>query len=104
MVHLDAGYNNATARQALAERGIEAVIARRRGRRRGRRRDRSGRLQAPLGQRWVVERAHAWLNAFGQLRRSTDRRIAHRLAWLALACALVVTVKLVDWARRWNAY
>ncbi len=109
VVHLDAGYDCAPARTALRAAGVEAEVAprRRRSRRRagGRDHPRPGRrLAVPLGRRWVVERAHAWLNAFGQLRRSTDRRTAHRLAWLALACALVVTVKLVDWARRWNAY
>ena len=38
-----------------------------------------------LGPRWPVERTNAWLINFGQLRRNTDRKLAHRLAQLALA-------------------
>ena len=55
-----------------------------------------------LGMRWPVERTNSWMSNFGQLRRSTDRFIHHRLDQIALAVALVVTVKLVKWADRWS--
>ena len=55
-----------------------------------------------LGQRWPVERTNSWLSNFGQLRRNTDRLSIHRAAALALAIALIITIKLVIWAKRWN--
>ena len=39
---------------------------------------------------------------YGQLRRNTDRRIAHRLAQVALAVVFILTIKLIAWADRWN--
>lgn len=55
-VHLDRGYDSGLTRQRLAARGMAGEIAR------------HGR-PAPLtaGQRWVVERTHAWTNAFKKL-------------------------------------
>jgi transposase len=55
-----------------------------------------------LGLRWTVERTNSWFSNFGQLRRNTDRRVVHRLAQIALAVALIITVKLLKWADRWN--
>ncbi len=55
-----------------------------------------------LGMRWPVERTNSWMSNFGQLRRNTDRFIHHRLDQIALAVALVITVKLVKWANRWS--
>jgi transposase len=43
-----------------------------------------------LGQhRWVVERTHAWLAAFGKLRTRFERSIHTHLALLSLACSLI---------------
>jgi hypothetical protein len=39
---------------------------------------------------------------FGQLRRNTDRFIHQRLAELALAITVIVTIKLIKWADRWS--
>jgi transposase len=57
-----------------------------------------------MGQRWPVERTNSWFSNFGQLRRNTDRDPEHRLAQidLAVAVALIITVKLIKWAKRWN--
>lgn len=49
-----------------------------------------------LGRRWAVERANSWLTNFGQLRRATDRVKVSRDAWLALAMALILVVKLTS--------
>ncbi len=76
----------------------DAVIARRR--RRGD--TTSSRPPLKLGLRWAVERTNSWLSDYGQLRRNTDRFVAHRLAQLALAITLIITVKLIDWADRWS--
>ena len=55
-----------------------------------------------MGQRWPVERTNSWFSNFGQLRRNTDRFIPQRLSQIALAIALILTVKLVKWAKRWT--
>jgi IS5 family transposase len=39
--------------------------------------------------RWVVERTHAWLAAFGKLRVRFERRIDSHLAFLSLACCVI---------------
>lgn len=55
-----------------------------------------------LGLRWPVERTNSWFSNFGQLRRNTDRHPQQRLAQIALAVTLILTVKLVKWAKRWT--
>ncbi len=52
-------------------------------------------LLVGFGRRWIVERTHAWLRNFGQLRRNTDRRTKHRHAALCLATALLITSRLI---------
>lgn len=90
-VHLDRGYRYVFVREALAGRNLEGVLPR------GPKR--AGR---DFGIRWAVERTNSWLSNFGQLRRNTDRRPAHRLAQLALAVVLLLTAKLIDWRDRWS--
>jgi transposase len=95
---LDRGYDSLATRARLAERGIDdAVIARKR--KRGEAREKT---RLPMGLRWPVERTNSWLSNFGQLRRNTDRKTIHRLAQLALAVALLLTAKLIDWRNRWS--
>jgi transposase len=96
---LDRGYDSELTRTRLAERGItDAVIAQKR-----KRGSATGTTRQPMGLRWPVERTNSWLSNFGQLRRNTDRFSAHRLAQFALAVALIITVKLVKWAKRWGS-
>lgn len=98
-IWLDRGYDSALTRTRLVERGIDdAVIAKKR-----RRGSAEGPKHQPMGLRWPVERTNSWLSNFGQLRRNTDRFNAHRLAQFALAVALIITVKLVKWAKRWDS-
>jgi transposase len=97
-LHLDRGYDNQRVWTLLAETGISDVIC-------SRKRPRGEAKQpkrVPLGMRWPVERTNSWLSNYGQLRRNTDRRITHRLAALALAIALTLTIKLIKWADSWN--
>jgi transposase len=98
-LHLDRGYDNGVVRAECGSRGLtDLVIAERR---------KTGTAdkpkRVPLGLRWPIERSNSWLSNFGQLRRNTDRFIPHRLAQIALAVALIITIKLVKWAARWNA-
>ena len=97
-VHLDRGYDSSTVRDVLTSYGItDTCISRRRP---------SGRAKTkvlvPRGLRWPVERTNAWMANFGQLRRNTDRRSVHRLAQFALALALLIAAKLIDWRDRWS--
>lgn len=96
-LHLDRGYDNDTARNLCTSFGLrDTVIAAKRSSRR------AGPGHSGLGLRWAVERTNSWLSNFGQLRRTTDRRLHHRHAHLSLAITLIITAKLIDWAQRWS--
>ena len=96
-IWLDRGYDSEVTRQRLAERLLDdAVIANKR--KKGEAEEES----QPMGMRWPVERTNAWLAAFGQLRRNTDRKIIHRLAQFALAVTFMLTAKLIDYRNRWS--
>jgi IS5 family transposase len=78
-LHADKGYDFARCRDHIKRRGIQDRIARR-----GiERNDRLGR------HRWVVERTHSWLAAFGKLRVRFERAIQTHLALLSLACCVI---------------
>lgn len=83
-VLLDRGYLGAAVQMTLAERGCVGV------------------LPAPgvasagsVGERWVVERTHSWLNGFGRLRRCPERRAAVVVLYLFLAAAIIVVRMLL---------
>lgn len=97
-IWLDRGYDSQATLDRLAERDIgDAIIAKRR-----RRGALEPRRNQPMGLRWPVERTNSWLSNFGQLRRNTDRKTAHRLAQFALAVVFLLTAKLIDWRNRWS--
>lgn len=96
-VHLDRGYSYPWVREAVSARGMEVVVPPVRPKGKGR-----YKKLLPMGVRWSVERTNSWLTNFGQLRRNTDRHPRQRFAALHLAIALILTVKLVKWARRWQ--
>jgi transposase len=96
--HLDRGYDNNIVRRLCTDIGLDdLLVAKRRAKGTGK-----VRLDVPLGMRWPVERTNSWLSNFGQLRRNTDRFIHQRLAQLALAITLIITIKLIKWADRWS--
>jgi transposase len=93
-VHLDRGYDGTPTRALLAALGFDGAIAR------------TG-VPAPIqaGARWVVERAHQWMNGYGKLRRCTEQRQPIVDFYLFLAAALVVLRQLIQRARlryRWD--
>ena len=97
-LHLDRGYDCGPVNGAAAAHGIDDIVCARK-RKRG---AAASKTTAPLGMRWAIERTNSWLSNFGQLRRNTDRKPRHRLAQLALAIALILTVKLIKWRDRWS--
>jgi transposase len=97
-LHLDRGYDNGVVRRLVADAGIEDLICSK-VRPAG---TATAKKLVPLGMRWPIERTNSWLSNYGQLRRNTDRCVAHRLAQLALAIALLLTAKLIDWRNRWS--
>ncbi len=97
-LHLDRGYDNGVVRGHCAAFGIDDLVCSK-CRPRG---TATTTKHVPLGMRWPIERTNSWLSNFGQLRRNTDRFVHQRLAQLALAIALIITVKLIKWADRWS--
>jgi len=96
-IWLDRGYDSEATRQRLIEREIDdAVIAKKR-----KRGSPEPKRNQPMGLRWPVERINSWLSNLASLGRNNDRRTIHRLAQFALAVALLLTAKLIDWRNRW---
>ena len=92
-VHLDRAYDGQPTRALLDTLGFDGAIARKG-------------IPAPVqaGARWVVERTHSWMNAYGKLRRCTEKRRPVVDFYLFLAAALVVLRQLIPRARlryRW---
>ena len=97
-LHLDRGYDNGVVRAVVRAAGV-ADLACSKVRARG---EGTVKKSVPLGLRWPIERTNSWLSNFGQLRRNTDRSVAHRTAQLALAVVFLLTAKLIDWRDRWS--
>jgi transposase len=92
-VHLDRGYDSQVTRTLLEHLALTGEIAHKGE-------------PAPLqvGQRWVVERTHAWMNGYGKLRRCTERVGRVVDFYLFLAATFVVVRCLIQRARaryRW---
>jgi len=101
-VWADRGYDAAVLRNNLAERGIEAMISRRRKPgatvpaeqivgevRRGRKRELKTR--DPLGRhRWPIERTNAWLKARRRIAPRRDRKPATYKAFIQLGMILIL--------------
>jgi hypothetical protein len=101
-LHLDRGYGSAAVRARCGHSGIDDVVCAKQRKEGSRRGVVKMPRAVPLGLRWPVERTNSWLSNFGQMRRNTDRKVAHRLTQLALAITLIITVKLIDWRYRWS--
>jgi transposase len=97
-LHLDRGYDSALTTQRCQALGLTDIVCAKK-KRKG-----EAKIKKPLtlGLRWPVERTNSWFSNFGQLRRNTDRFSRQRLGQVALAVALILTVKLVKWAKRWT--
>ena len=97
-VHLDKGYDYRFVDELITNVGIDdANIVRKK-----KRGEPETRRPYRIEIRWVVERTNSWFEAFGQLRRNTDRRISHRAAQFALAIVTLITARLIDWRNRYS--
>ncbi len=93
-LHLDAGYDSGKTRDLLHILGYDHQIA-----------TKGTPSPIQVGKRWVVERTHSWMNGYGKLRRSTDKREDVIEFFLFLAAALTVIRRLINTARvhyRWD--
>jgi transposase len=97
-LHLDRGYDSALTTQRCHSLGLTDIVCAKK-KRKG---EANVKKPLTLGLRWPVERTNSWFSNFGQLRRNTDRFSRQRLGQVALAVALILTVKLVKWAKRWT--
>src|SRR5450631_3508847 len=97
-LHLDRGYDSNLTTQRCHSLGVTDIVCTKK-KRKG-----EAKIKKPLtlGLRWPVERTNSWFSNFGQLRRNTDRFSRQRLGQVALAVALILTLKLVKWAKRWT--
>jgi len=93
VVHLDAGYDSGKTRDELAGRGMTGQIA-----------HKGDKAPIQAGQRWHVERTHAWHNAFNRLQRCYERR-AVITAFFDLADPIITIRSLIRQAwttHRWD--
>lgn len=85
---LDAGYDDDAVRTEATRRGYTAHI---------RRRDAERAAPHPDGKarRWVVERAHSWLNRSRRLLVRWEKKTANYVAFVHLACAQLLFSKSI---------
>jgi len=97
-LHLDRGYDSNVTLERCHALGLSDIVCAKKGTKS------KEKVKKPhsLGMRWPVEQTNSWFSNFGQLRRNTDRNPKQHLGQIALAVALILTVKLVKWAKRWT--
>lgn len=83
-VHLDRGYVGARVQTVLAQMGCVGILP-----------PPGNPAPGHVGARWVVERTHSWLNAFGRLRRCPERSGQVVDFYLFLAASIVVIQQLL---------
>ena len=81
---LDAGYDYDEVDAILKEFGFTAHV-----RPRGEEAKAIKRVAGFKARRWVVERAHSWMNRFRRLLIRWDKKPQHYLAFLHFACGLI---------------
>ncbi len=81
---LDKGYDYAEVRDTLREFGFTAHI-----RARGEEAQALKRQAGFRARRWVVERAHSWMNCFRRVLIRWDKKVDNYLAFLIFAFALI---------------
>jgi putative transposase len=81
---MDKGYDYDEVRETVESYGYTAHI-------RGRGEEATARQELPgyRARRWVVERAHSWMNRFRRLLIRWDKKVANYLAFLHFSCAWI---------------
>jgi putative transposase len=82
---MDKGYDSENVRTVL-----EAYWSTHHIRSRGEELEEMERNRKRKARRWVVERAHAWMNQFRRLLIRWERKVANYLAFVQFACAAIV--------------
>ncbi len=99
-LHLDRGYDSNLTTERCHNLGLTDIRLRQEE---AQGRDRGQKAAHPRSA--MAGRTHQLLvSNFSQLRRNTDPYPEQRLGQNALAIALILTVKLVKWAKRWTDY
>ncbi len=101
-LHLDRGYDSNLTTQRCHRLGVTDIVCAKKKTKSDSKKQTTTTAPHTMGLRWPVERTNSWFSNFGQLRRNTDRFSKQRLGQVALAVALILTVKLVKWAKRWT--
>ena len=83
-MNLDKGYDYDEVRELLAEFGFTAHI-----RSRGEEAQAIKREAGFRARRWVVERAHSWMNRFRRILIRWEKKPENYIAFLHFACALI---------------
>ena len=94
-VHLDAGYDSDKTRAELTSRGMTGEIA-----------HKGDKAPIQAGQRWHVERTHAWHNGFNRLQRCYERKETVIDAFFDLADAIITVRSMIrqSWILyRWDS-
>ena len=81
---LDKGYDYTAVRDFFTARDVVTHL-----RSRGEERKAMTDLPGYRARRWVVERAHSWMNRFRRLLTRWEKKAAHYLAFVQFACALI---------------
>lgn len=98
LLTLDRGYDYPVVRTRLAGYGLTELDIQKRGTK-----PPPGTPQRiTLGLRWIVEALNSWMSNYGQLRRSTDRKMVHRYAAISLASTVLMTARLIGYRDRWS--
>jgi transposase len=83
----DRGYDSRSLWQRLRKRGIDLIVPHLRTRKR---RWQDGRKLRRYRHRWIIERTNAWLLSFRRLLVRHERRVDLYLAFVHVACMLIV--------------
>jgi transposase len=89
---LDRAYDSNAIRKDLADRGIEPIIPARKNNQRATHQDK--RKLRRYKKRWKIERTNAWLQNFRRVVIRYERLTANYLAFVHLACALILLRKV----------
>lgn len=90
-VHLDRGYDYLRTPDRLAAYGLVGEIS-----------PRGKPAPVAASGRWVIERTHAWMNAFKKLVWGTERRVRVVRFWVAFASVVVIVRRLIR--HGWTCY